>query len=208
MNKRERNLLTLTLIIIVLGVGSYFVLGDTESLSFDFASSGELESVRQKYEEYIQIKKDEADINSEFQSIGFDMPEKNPGQSSGETFSNQVNNLLVEHLNGRAPQMGKPAYSEIPNVSEYCFVDITADIDGTLTEMLSLLKLMDSRGLLIKSFRLDQKGGGYSMGTGDGEERQNVSLHVIVSRLVKQDEETQQWIKRSFRRTRKESSSD
>ena len=92
-------------------------------------------------------------------------------------FSDELNDLIINQLKVAAPDMEPPSFSEIPDVDEYEFVEIEAQVNGGLGELINLLRVMDKRGLLIKTFKLSKA---YTRHQSD-----LVEMDFTVARLVK-----------------------
>lgn len=190
MNKRERNMLLITLIIVVPVLAWALFAPEEDATEGEAASSGSVSSVRKEFErKYDLLRKREA-IEQGYREISFDTPEVSAGRSVGETFENDIAALLKSTFKIPNPRVGRATPVAIPEDDDYCLVQLDVNVDGSLSACIGLLKDLDSQGLLIKNYQLSQQSGWRSQ---DG----TVNLTVTIARLVEPDVETRSYLEGS-----------
>ena len=186
MNKRERNMLLITLAIVVPVLAYAFLVpaehAATESGESAAITSGDAGNARKEFASMSKMIKERSTIEGEYNSISFRAPDITPGRTVGETFQIEVSRMLTQIFKIENPNVSPPRPTLIEGVDDYCLVAVTISIAGTLQETISLLRSLDQRGLLIKSYTLSRPGGWRSSNA--------ISMEVEVSRLVQPDVQT------------------
>jgi hypothetical protein len=174
MSGRERVILISTLVVVLLALVYHYLLADKLE-EITQGPGGDLEVERSIFKRYKNIIEDGRDIREEYEKLVFQGKEKVEGQEVGDTFSNQLFELLTTQLNVPAPDLSSYDYEDIEDVDDYVFVELSVNVQGTFIEMVRLLQNMQSKGLLIKNFSLARRG----LRGGD------IKMSVDVARLVK-----------------------
>jgi hypothetical protein len=177
MNKREKILGIMTGVVICLGLGFRFAPEASFSLPSSI-SGGELMVAQEAFDQYVQTMEDQSDIRQRYGEIGLGVLDAPSGQSPSDLFSNELNDMIIREMKIAAPKLEPADYRDIENVNEYQFVEIEATVEGTLPELMKLMRIMDQRGLLIESFTLDKVGGGRR-------QTAKIKMDITVARLVK-----------------------
>lgn len=178
MSSREFTMLISTASVVMIALVYHFVLADKlDEITQGF--SGDLEIERSRFKRYSKIIEDGQEIHEEYERIVFQGKEKVGDQEVGDTFHNQLFELLTTQLNVEAPNLSSYEYEEIEDVEDFVFVELSVDVYGTFREMLRLLQNMQGKGLLIKNFSLDRAGRGG---------RDEIKMTIDVARLVKTPE--------------------
>ena len=160
MSSREFTMLISTASVVMIALVYHFVLADKlDEITQGF--SGDLEIERSKFKRYSKIIEDGQKIHEEYERIVFQGKEKDGDQEVGDTFHNQLFELLTTQLNVEAPNLSSYEYEEIEDVEDFVFVELSVDVYGTFREMLRLLQNMQGKGLLIKNLLLINRITGY-----------------------------------------------
>ncbi|HOE97416.1 MAG TPA: hypothetical protein PLS90_01025 [Candidatus Sumerlaeota bacterium] len=184
MNRRERILLIVTVLIVAPLLIYHFFLADwLEGMAGQ--AGGDLSVERARFASNIATLADRRQIETAYSRIDFSQSQPLPGQNATEHFLNELYGLLTEEFQIMNPRIEKARPQAIPDVPEYYFVELEVTVEGSPEEMLRLLVNMENRGVLIKSLTIDTRSGG-----GFGRDDELVNLTVEVARLVKHTEES------------------
>ncbi len=180
MSQRERIILIVTIVVLVLGVG--FRIMPENILSF---GGGQVSGAREVFEENLKLIQRGPAIREAYRRVNTQLPEQLPDTTPEATFSNEVARRLQQK--GWERPLVKPAKpTEIKEVEDYYYIDLDISLEGTLEKALDVLKDFQKMGLLIKAFQIEKR-------NMDADE---VALTVTVSRLAKMDEEELRRLKR------------
>lgn len=191
--QREKTLMIVTAVIVVLGLGFSFMPEDLEfSLPMFGArieTAGSLGEARKTFRTYRGWIQRGERIEADFRRIRFASPPESPGRRPQDEFARELYDLLTRTLNVPTPDIGTAAFTRIPDVDEYYFVELEVSVEGSYDQLTDLLTQIDRRGLLIREFIMQQS----RRGTDD-----RLSLDFVVARLVKHDEDSRRYLKKWF----------
>lgn len=189
MNQREKIILIVTLTV-VCGALAFNFLGDSLPGfgAGDEGGIGDVANERRRFKNNLETLRRSDDINDQYKAIEVGLKEGEPGTWPERAFSNELFDLLTERLKVQNPRIEPASFSAIPNIDDYCYVDIPLQIQGDFNEIMRLLRDMEQLGLLIKSFRINQR---------NRNQNDIVDLNLTVARLVKTDKRLKRLIARS-----------
>ncbi len=190
MNKRERTLLIVTVVVLVIGGVLYFM--PENLLQTLRGGGGDLASAQKTFQNHLKTLKQGREIRAKYKRIEVGQSKPKPGQTPSEQFSNELYQLLTERFRIAGPNIEKARRETIEDVDDYYFVEIPIQVNGTRRDMVQLLINLEDIGVLIKTYEL-----GKVSGRRGGNQ---VSLDVEVARLVKHDEESRELFRRFGKR--------
>lgn len=179
MQKREKILLFATVLVVVLGLALRFS-PDEWSLG-GMMAAGDLGDTRETFRRYARTLEESEQIRRDYQEIDVNIPERVGGKSPGNTFMDELNNLLTRQFGVPNPEINPYKIVDIDDVEDYYFVEVQIALSGSPDQMIRLLERLEENRLLIREFSLISEG----RRTGD-----RATLNVTVARLVKHDEES------------------
>ena len=186
MNKRERNLVIITLLVVGILLSYQFYFADKLETGDTAAAVGNLDEARSTFTDFAGTFAKGRQIRREYARIDIGIPERTGTKQPTATFSDELYKMLTTQFSVDAPRMGTPKRVAIKDVDDYYFIEIDVTITDTLDNLIKLLRELDGGGLLIKSFTLDKRSRGQDL----------AQLDMTVARLVKHDEESRKILSR------------
>lgn len=180
MNQRERIILIITVVVVALTLGFNF-MGDSLP-SFGGGAGGDLEREQRRFRDNVKLLQQGDEIRSNYKAIEVGLKEGSANQRPERAFTDELYKLLTERLGAPNPRIETASFTAIPNVDDYCYVDVPLQIQGTYEQIMQLLREMDQIGLLIKQLKIGQR---------NRNQNEVVDLNLTVARLVKTDRRIQ-----------------
>jgi hypothetical protein len=178
MNRRERNLIIVTVVVAAIALG--FMVYDNMTASLATADVGSLSAEQTAFRRNSRIVANFKKIRQDYNSVALrNLPPTRSNMRPVNIFQNELEHILTVEFGFPSPRVETSRMSPIPQVEDYYFVDVDVRIPGEVADLVRLLEQMERRGLLIKEFTLEQRGYG---------RRQSAELKVRVSRLFQHDE--------------------
>lgn len=175
MNKRERIIASVTVIVIIVAGAMLWLPEDlTSGAAF---GGGDLDRTRTTFRELRDLMDEGPAIRATYRRVEAQFPERIGNRTPEATFSEELSRLMVEKR-GAKPTIKTPKSSEIKDAEDYYFIDLEVTELGPLELMVDLLLEFQRAGLLIKSYELVKTNA----------DRDLVRMNVTVSRLAKIDE--------------------
>jgi hypothetical protein len=147
---REKILVVVTILALI-GALAYNRLKDSDWASTFSASGGEIESLRQQYDEAMVILENEKTIRGRFQEI--EKQYNPPAGVSPEKHFNETVHAMCVNL-GFRPQINPPSVDDIEDVDEYGLLFLPVETSGKFDNISQLLKKLDSAGFMIDELDL------------------------------------------------------
>lgn len=187
MNPRERNLLIVTVLVLILGGGYYFMPEDI-SLGGD-AGVGNAAAESRRFDEYREWLERGPSVEREYRRIDAIFPQQVGTQTAESTFSNELFELIKAQ--GWDKPTIKPARREIvEDVEDYYYIDLdVASLIGPAQKIIDVMVEFRRNGLLIKHFKMRKA----------NPDRDLITLNVTVSRLARFTAEEKKRMKKKRR---------
>lgn len=176
-SKREKNILILTVVVIV---GALFYQFGLNSLMTAFSeSAGDLESKQKVFESNTELLKQRKSIEQTYLNIERLFPKDSPEKTAKQLFSEDVE-ILFRELGIANGQIRTPKDEFIEGVDNYKEITIDIEADGKLDQIVSILKKFYVDSFIVKQLKIS--------GDPDNEFKK---LNISVSRVVKITPENQ-----------------
>lgn len=178
MNRREQILTILTVVVVGGALLFQFVLAPMleGGGAMTTVQAGDLDRIRNTFRNHVEKLEKSGGIRQEFEQFGFSAAAADAGPNAGDIFRDELFELLTSRLGVSTPQISPADEFEIPNVEEYNFVEVEVQVSDTYPEIINLLRNMESRGLLIRRVKIEQR---------NRRDPETIELEVDVARLVK-----------------------
>lgn len=183
MNQREKRLLLITLVILVIG-GVFWYTGQEDLETTDVGEAANFDDAQMEFEKIMNVLDREEEINRGFEEIDDGLRDTIGDSSHRAIFQNELYGLLTTQLKVPTPKMTKARGLAIDNVSDYYFVELEFSASGSRQEMTKLITELESRGLIVNSCEMTRR------------KSDEVDLTVVVARLFKHNDQSRAYMER------------
>lgn len=151
LKKREKVLMSLTLVAMLGAVVYSFGLGDY--LDQFTSQTDRLESGQKNYVEAIATLQEEGEIEQRYQGIESQVPAAAGGKRLDMVFTEEIV-AICRSLGISVPQLDPAEYEDIEGVEDFQFITARLRTEGNLDTVVKLLKAFQTRGLLFREVDL------------------------------------------------------